>query len=138
VAVVWWLIPFANFVKPFQSVRELWKASSGDDAWERLPTWPVIGWWWACWIASALVASAFGFFLGLSDHRDPVRIESLITSRRVGLLIDLVVIVAAILAIAIVRSVVRRQVRLAAAAVAPAVVVPPRPDPPVRWLGSGL
>ena len=28
-AVGWWFIPFANLVKPFQTVRELWEASHG-------------------------------------------------------------------------------------------------------------
>src|SRR6185295_7113854 len=28
-AVGWWFVPFANLVKPFQTVRELWKASHG-------------------------------------------------------------------------------------------------------------
>ncbi len=43
-AVGWWLIPFANLVKPFQTVRELWKASGGDQHGRQVKTWPLIGW----------------------------------------------------------------------------------------------
>ena len=54
-SVGWWLIPFANFVKPFQTMRELWKASGGDRHWRQLKTWPLIGWWWAGWIGGAIL-----------------------------------------------------------------------------------
>jgi heme/copper-type cytochrome/quinol oxidase subunit 2 len=46
-AVGWWLILFANLVKPFQTMRELWKASGGEQHWRHVETWPLIGWWWA-------------------------------------------------------------------------------------------
>ncbi len=53
--VGWWLIPFANLVKPFQTVRELWKASSGDDSWWLNTTWSLIGWWWAAWLGTTVL-----------------------------------------------------------------------------------
>ena len=42
-AVGWWFIPIANLWKPFQSVRELWKASHGG-AWQTVATWALLGW----------------------------------------------------------------------------------------------
>jgi uncharacterized protein DUF4328 len=67
-AVGWWLIPFANFVKPFQTVRELWKASGGDLRW-RLDTWPLIGWWWAGWIVMAILERVAARFI-IEDSAD--------------------------------------------------------------------
>ena len=52
-AVGWWFIPFANLVKPFQTVRELWKASHGA-RWREIPTWPLLGSWWGVWLAANL------------------------------------------------------------------------------------
>ena len=49
-------MPFANLVKPFQTMRELWKASAwGRATGGRSRTWPVIGWWWAAWIAAGVL-----------------------------------------------------------------------------------
>jgi hypothetical protein len=135
-AVGWWLVPFANLVKPFQTVRELWKASSGDEAWGALPTWPVIGWWWTCWVGGAIVGSAVGLVLRL--RTDPVSVESLIDLDRLGLVLVIPSIATAILAIAIVRSVIQRQAGFAATVSVPGEVVPPRPDLPARRSGAPL
>jgi hypothetical protein len=86
-----WLIPFADVVKPFQAVRELWNASSGDEAWQLLPSWPVIGWWWTCWVEGAIAGAIVGF----------------------GLVLVVPSIASAILAIGVVRSVIGRQAGLA-------------------------
>jgi hypothetical protein len=123
-SVGWWLIPFANLVKPFQTVRELWKASSGDESWWQNTTWSLIGWWWALWIATLVlerVASAV--FTGAST------LDSLISSSRLYLAYEVVVIIATILAIAIVRAVNQRQAGLAQV-VADRTSVPTRPDVP--------
>jgi hypothetical protein len=135
-AVGWWFVPFANLVKPFQAVRELWKASAADAAWNRRRTWPVIGWWWTCWAGGAVVGTAVGFAAGFgSDH---VSVESLINMDRLGLVLVIPSIATTILAIAIVRSVIRRQAGLATRASAPNELLPPRPDLPDRRFGSGL
>lgn len=55
-AVGWWFIPFANLVKPFQAMRELWSESDPEyDAdlgfLSTSPSAPsMLGIWWACWI----------------------------------------------------------------------------------------
>ena len=105
--VGWWLIPFANLVKPFQTVRELWKASSGADAWWLSPTWPLIGWWWAAWIAALVLGRvATAVFNGAAT------LDTLISSSWLYLVYEVVVIIAAVLAIAIVRAVIERQAGL--------------------------
>lgn len=42
-AVGWWFVPFANLVKPFQTMRELWKASGDPYGWQTLPTTGLLG-----------------------------------------------------------------------------------------------
>jgi len=121
-AVGWWLIPIANLWKPFQTVRELWKASDGDEAWWRSPTWPVIGWWWACWVVFNVLYNITIRFYG----SDSAVVNSYLIGDRISVAGDLVSIVAAILAISIVRSVTDRQTRLVQ--VVAEHTVPPRPD----------
>ena len=60
-AVGWWFIPFANLVKPFQAVRELWNESDPDFDEETgflhiSPGTPeIIGFWWAAFLISGFV-----------------------------------------------------------------------------------
>jgi hypothetical protein len=120
--VGWWLIPLANLVKPFHTMRELWKASGGDEQWWQAKTWPLIGWWWAVWIVRLVlerVASAV--FNGAAT------IDPLISSSRLFLATEVVVIVAAVLAIALVRAVIERQAGLERT-LADRIVLPARPD----------
>lgn len=59
-AVGWWFIPFANLVKPYQVVSELWKESDADfDAntflSNQIGASSIIGWWWGLFIAGNIV-----------------------------------------------------------------------------------
>jgi hypothetical protein len=68
-AVGWWFIPFANLVKPFQAMRELYNQSEPEvdsDSDFLLPvaagTPTLIGFWWAFWILANVannIASRF-------------------------------------------------------------------------------
>ncbi len=58
-ARIWWFaVPFANFVMPFQGMRELWNASHGEP---RLETnhWLVSS-WWALWLINNVTANLGG------------------------------------------------------------------------------
>ena len=64
-AAGWWFVPFANFVKPVQVVREAWKASSpteqpGSMAWKVTKAPALIGIWWAFFIFAAIGALTTG------------------------------------------------------------------------------
>jgi Domain of unknown function (DUF4328) len=124
-AVGWWLIPVANLWKPFQTVRELWKASGGDETWWRIATWPLIGWWWACWVAFNILYNATIRYWAT----DSGTVDTLIVGDWFSIAGDLVSIVAAILAISIVRSVTERQAGIVNL-VADRTPVPTRPDLP--------
>ena len=57
-AVGWWFVPFANLVKPFQAMRELWNESDPEydadlgflSGSVGAPT--IMGFWWAFWLLS--------------------------------------------------------------------------------------
>ncbi len=60
-AVGWWFIPFANLVKPFQAIRELWNESDPDFDEETsflhtsAGTPEIIGFWWASFLISGFI-----------------------------------------------------------------------------------
>lgn len=62
-AVGWFFIPIANLVKPYQVVREAWRASDpktvGRDVveWSALSSAVLVGWWWAFRLAIAFGGS---------------------------------------------------------------------------------
>ena len=56
-AVGWYFVPFANLWKPYQAMKEIWRASKNPSAWESETTSPVLGWWLFWWIVSSLVAN---------------------------------------------------------------------------------
>lgn len=63
-AVGWHFVPFANFIKPYQVVREIWDVShKGAAAGHAL-----VGWWWALCLASGLLGRiALRFVLDADD-----------------------------------------------------------------------
>ncbi|MEP6758896.1 MAG: DUF4328 domain-containing protein [Actinomycetota bacterium] len=125
-AVGCWFVPFVNYVKPFQAMRELWRASEGTPSWQRQPTWPVLGWWWATWLGF----NALGWLQGTTLGAD---LDAIRRSDIVGLLSVILGVVAAILAIQIVRQV---STRLGAATVI-AIALPA--DAPASWrTGDGF
>lgn len=56
----WYFIPIANLWKPYQAVKEIWKASINPKDWEKQQVPDLLGLWWFCWIASILFGSVIG------------------------------------------------------------------------------
>src|SRR5215213_11813758 len=54
-AVGWYFIPFANLIKPFHAMREIWWASHDSEGGyeERAPQ--LVGWWWGLWITTNIL-----------------------------------------------------------------------------------
>jgi hypothetical protein len=124
-AVGWWLIPIANLWKPFQTMRELWKASGGDEHWWTSRTWSVIGWWWAGYV----VFNVLDNIAGRSFASDSPSVETFILGDRVSVVADLGSVATALLAIALIRSVAARQAQLPDR-LADRSPIPTRPDLP--------
>ncbi len=123
-AVGWWFVPFANYVKPFSAVREMWRASAGSIGWRSEPSWHVLGWWWGTWVASNLLGS-------LRAATSGAEVESLRRGDVIAVVSVMLGMVAAILAVRIVRSITARQAIAVAASFA-------APGPPIGVWGVGL
>jgi len=55
-AVGWYFIPFANLVKPFQGMTEIWRGSH-HQAGEPEKVASFVGWWWALWLISNVLSN---------------------------------------------------------------------------------
>ena len=49
-AVGWYFVPIAWFWKPYQAMRETWKASANPSDWRGQPVASMLHWWWILWI----------------------------------------------------------------------------------------
>jgi heme/copper-type cytochrome/quinol oxidase subunit 2 len=106
--VAWWLIPFANIVFPYLTMRELMKASdpaAGAVDWPGRPTPRLLVAWWAAWLARV----PFNVLAVTAAPRIRPAIEQLVRREYFSIGIDVVTIVAAILAILVIREVDARQ-----------------------------
>ncbi len=67
-AVGWYFVPIAWFWKPYQAMKEIWKASADPADWGRQDVSPLLLWWWILWIVPfwgvSLVDWAVGRNLG--------------------------------------------------------------------------
>jgi hypothetical protein len=64
-SVAWFFIPIAFLFMPFVVVRDTWKASAAPRDWQGQPTPPLLGFWWAAFLATNLTAT-ISFRLWLS------------------------------------------------------------------------
>jgi len=123
-AVGWWCVPLANLVKPFQTMRELWKASGDTYGWPALPTTALVGWWWGSYLGAQ-------FVLGVASavREDASGDAALVGADGWAIAALATRIAAAVLAALLVWAVVTRQAK-ARTAVPPRrdlATVPPRP-----------
>jgi hypothetical protein len=62
-AVGWYFVPFANLVKPFHAMQEIYRATDPEaDAqdWRWRPVPSFLNWWWGTWIVSNLLGGIIG------------------------------------------------------------------------------
>lgn len=57
-SIGWYFIPFANLWKPYQAMKEIWKASINPQDWKNQPVPSLLGWWWFFWIVSNMFENA--------------------------------------------------------------------------------
>jgi len=74
-AVGWYFVPFANLVKPFQAMKEIWLASHrvGASYEPRGPA--ILGWWWGLWLISNLLGNII-FRMEMNGDADPQTLTS--------------------------------------------------------------
>ena len=49
-SIGWYFIPIANLWKPYQAMKEIWKASSSPQNWSGQSVSSLLPWWWFFWI----------------------------------------------------------------------------------------
>ena len=52
-AVIWWFVPVMQLFRPYQVVREIWMGSREEASG---PSWALLPWWWAAWLAANAMA----------------------------------------------------------------------------------
>ena len=102
-AVGWYFIPFANLVKPFQAMRELWNKSTGRLDGDEAMTPGYMGIWWGAWLGGNFLAN-FSFRLSNSMDLDTYRL-----SIQIGAVSDALIIVAAALLLRLMGDITRGQ-----------------------------
>lgn len=108
-AVGGFFVPFLCFVRPFQVVREIWKASAlhlmDDTSWHYAATSPLLGWWWALFLVSRFMGNLSGP-LALSGGRTA---HDLLHISRWIIVTDGLSAAAALLAVLVVWEIDKRQ-----------------------------
>jgi hypothetical protein len=76
--VGWYFVPFANLIKPYQAMRELWHASMGtaDVYSEEAPS--RIKLWWAFWIIGNIVSNISERIALAADDAESFRLAATI------------------------------------------------------------
>ncbi len=68
-SVAWFFIPIAFLFMPYLVVRDTWKASASPRDWQGQPAPPLIGFWWAFFLASH-IAGTISFRIWLEGDYD--------------------------------------------------------------------
>jgi hypothetical protein len=59
-AVGWYAIPFANLVRPFRAMRQIWLASEAPHDWDDGKKPPLLSIWWALFVIDCIVGNISG------------------------------------------------------------------------------
>ena len=103
-SVGWFFIPIANLWKPYQAMREIWKASAAPANWSEQPRGEILPWWWGFFL--------FSNFLNQAAFRLALRAETLpqiTTASTTSVVADVVDIGASSIALVLVGQIYRMQ-----------------------------
>ncbi|MFZ2070782.1 MAG: DUF4328 domain-containing protein [Halobacteriota archaeon] len=109
-AIGWFFVPIMNLIRPYEVVKEIYKASdpnvdiSDGCSWKNAYTSPVIGMWWELWLISGIVGYAL---LRISSGAETLSDFELMSLVMLGS--DTLSFIAFILLIIVVRSIDTRQ-----------------------------
>ncbi|MEQ9509202.1 MAG: DUF4328 domain-containing protein [Alloalcanivorax xenomutans] len=68
-AVGWYFIPLLSMWKPYQAMKEIWRASAAPAEWRRQPTPMLMPVWWGMWLLSLALGSGI---MQLARHANSV------------------------------------------------------------------
>lgn len=100
-AIGGWFVPIANLFFPYRTARETWNASTQnapDGSFRSVSGAPVVAWWLAC------VAAWFLDGLASYEYRKAMDPAAVRDASSLGVVADLVIVVAAVLAVLFVRK----------------------------------
>jgi len=129
-AVGSYFLPIANLFMPYQAIKEIWQKSRPSESqsfsFSNSPPgfFPA---WWGFWLASNFATNIYFRMSGAAIGREPVAL--------VGILSEVLSIIAAALAIQVVKDIDRRQ-QESINHVAPGLQAPGPPPPPVFTEGT--
>lgn len=79
-SVGWYFVPIMSLWKPFQVMREIWQASAQPGNWQGVQTPPLVGWWWALYLASQILGQIAYRLSDKIDNVDDAIMASVITT----------------------------------------------------------
>lgn len=103
-SIGWYFIPFANLWKPYQAMKEIWKASTNPQDWKSQAVPSLLGWWWFFWIVSNMFGNA-SFRMALKADQ----INELIALNVVTLISDVTEIPLSLIVLAMVSKIYEMQ-----------------------------
>lgn len=129
-AIGGWFVPFLNLVRPYQIVKETWTKSdpavgfSGGyaDAGPGARSATLVGVWWGSWLVSNVVDNIYGRIVFAAETA-----EQLANAAMLGVVSDVLTVVAAVLAFLVVSAIDRMQEEKAARLRVSAWPAPPPP-----------
>jgi hypothetical protein len=99
-SVGYYFIPLFNLWRPYQAMKEIWKASKNPQSWEREKRGAILPWWWFSWLITCM--------LGQASFRAALRAketEQLLLSTSITIASDIVDIIATIIALILVKQI---------------------------------
>lgn len=104
-SVGWYFIPIFTLWKPYQAMKEIWKASSNPDNWSKVKASSILPWWWFFWLVNN--------FLGQVGMRMSLRADEIPELKAANLVYqasDVVSIVLALVTMALINGIYQAQV----------------------------
>lgn len=103
-SVGYYFIPFLNLWRPYQAMKEIWKASKNPTSWEGEDRGTILPWWWFFFLIAGMFGNA-SFRTSMSAKE----IHELITSTGITIASDVVSIPATIFALVLVGKIYEMQ-----------------------------
>lgn len=130
--VGWFFVPIMNLFKPYQAVKEIWKASNPSTAgsWQQGESPGLVTLWWALWIIWCVLGNA-SFRLSLRAEG----LDQLLVCSWLTMICDVIDVPLTILALLVVRTIHDMQQRMHATGPGQAM---PAPAPPAVSPHEGM
>jgi hypothetical protein len=103
-SVGYYFIPFLNLWRPYQAMKEIWKASKNPTSWESEERGAILPWWWFLFLIAGMFDNA-SFRTSMSAKE----IHGLITSTGITIASNVVSILATIIALVLVGKIYEMQ-----------------------------